>query len=135
MQDGLDVLYIKERVWSDMLTELGKQLRILRLDYNEILKDMATKLNVTSAYLSAIENGKRMPTQKIMDSLTVAYALNAEQKERLMDAFYKTIDSISIDLSSQRENQRNLGLVFARKFDGLSDEQVEKLIKILNKEE
>lgn len=118
-----------------MLTELGKQLRILRLDYNEILKDMATKLNVTSAYLSAIENGKRMPTQKIMDSLTVAYALNAEQKERLMDAFYKTIDSISIDLSSQRENQRNLGLVFARKFDGLSDEQVEKLIKILNKEE
>lgn len=40
-----------------MVTAFGKFLRILR----EILKDMAEKLNVTSSFLSAVENGKKNP--------------------------------------------------------------------------
>lgn len=42
-----------------MLTRFGKQLRKLRIDREERLKDMADRLNVTTAYLSAVENGKR----------------------------------------------------------------------------
>ena len=39
-----------------MLTNFGKALRKLRIDNNELLKDMALKLEVTVSYLSAVEN-------------------------------------------------------------------------------
>ena len=42
-----------------MITNFGKFLRKLRIDNNEFLKDMAARLGVTVAYLSAIEHGKR----------------------------------------------------------------------------
>ena len=118
-----------------MLTALGKALRILRLNNNEILKDMADKLNITSAYLSAIENGKREPTQKFMNALFLNYDLTDEEKTRLNDAYYTTIDSIRINLSDQTPEKKDLSLVFARKFDGLSDAQIQDLIKILNRKE
>ena len=37
-----------------MLTKFGKELRKIRIEHDEILKDMADKLNVTAAYLSAV---------------------------------------------------------------------------------
>ena len=40
-----------------MLTKVGKLLREMRLNNDEILREMATKLGVTSAFLSAVENG------------------------------------------------------------------------------
>ena len=116
-----------------MLTELGKQLRILRIKYNEILKDMASKLGITSAYLSAIENGKREPTQKFMQTLFSKYNVSDDEKEQIENAYYNTVESISINLSNQTQAQRDLSFVFARKFDTLSDEEINKIIKLLNK--
>lgn len=42
-----------------MLTSVGRFLRTLRIDHGEILKDMADVLGVSSAFLSAVENGKK----------------------------------------------------------------------------
>ena len=42
-----------------MITSLGTFLRRLRLAKGEILKDMAESLGVSSAFLSAVENGKK----------------------------------------------------------------------------
>ena len=42
-----------------MLTALGRFLRKIRIDRNELLKDMADKLEVSASFLSAVENGKR----------------------------------------------------------------------------
>lgn len=118
-----------------MLTSLGKQFRIIRLNNGELLKTMAEKLNVTPAYLSSIENGKRKPTQKFMKSLFDSYSFSEEVKRKIEDAYYTTIDNISIDLSNQSPEQKDLGLVFARKFDTLTDEEVKKIFKLLNKGE
>ena len=118
-----------------MLTALGKELRILRINNNEILKEMAAKLNITSAYISAIENGKREPTQKFIQTLFSVYELDENIKERIENAYYTTIDSININLSNQTPTQRDLSFVFARKFDSLSDDEIKKIIEILNKED
>ena len=48
-----------------MLTEFGKALRKIRIDRQQLLKDMANKLGVSSAYLSAVENGKRRMPQDL----------------------------------------------------------------------
>ena len=42
-----------------MLTSLGTFLRKIRINKGEILRDMATNLGVSSAFLSAVENGKK----------------------------------------------------------------------------
>ena len=44
---------------NKMITEYGKFLRKLRIDQGQILKTMAEKLGVSSAFLSAVENGKK----------------------------------------------------------------------------
>ena len=41
------------------MTPLGAKIRQLREERGISLKDMATALNVSSAYLSALEHGKR----------------------------------------------------------------------------
>ena len=42
-----------------MLTELGKILRKIRIDRQELLRDMAGTLGVSVAYLSAVEEKPR----------------------------------------------------------------------------
>lgn len=118
-----------------MLTELGKELRKIRINSDEILKDMASKLGITPAYLSAIENGKRTPTKKFMDTLFSIYNISEEEQKNLTQIFHSTIDNVSINLSNQSQEHKDLGLVFARKFEGLTPDQIDKLIKILNKED
>lgn len=41
------------------VTNLGKKLRKIRIDNDEISSDMARKLEISVSYLSTIENGKR----------------------------------------------------------------------------
>ncbi len=41
------------------VTEFGKFSRKLRIENDELLRDMANKLGVTASYLSAVEIGKR----------------------------------------------------------------------------
>ena len=116
-----------------MLTLLGKELRILRFNRGELLKNMADKLHITPAYLSAIENGKREPTKKFMDSLFMEYDLTEQEVERIKKAYFETVNSVTIDISLQTQEKRDLSLVFARRFDSLSEDEVESIRKILDK--
>ena len=47
-----------------LLTKLGRFLRKIRIDRGELMIDMAEKLGVTPAFLSAVENGKRKPPKE-----------------------------------------------------------------------
>ncbi len=114
-----------------MLTSIGKFLRKLRIDQGEILKDMADKLEVSVAFLSAVENGKkRMPTawsKKICDS----YHLSEEEQSEFTTAIAETEESVEMDLSDVTAQQRELAVSFARKFSDINEEQVEAIKKIL----
>ena len=63
-----------------MLTALGKELRILRISRGELLKDMACKLSITPAYLSSIENGKRVPSKDMVDKIIELYRRSEERR-------------------------------------------------------
>ena len=117
-----------------MLTPLGKVLRIWRISRGEILKTMAEKLDIVPPYLSAIENGKREPTLKFINTLKSVYTLSEDEIEQIDEAYFETIDNVSIDISNQTTAHRELSFVFARKFDSLSDEDIKIITKLLNKE-
>lgn len=114
-----------------MLTPFGKELRIFRMERGELLKDMAEKLSVSPAYLSAIENGKKDPTDELMRRIEDAYEIGKDEKEQLEEAKAKTLKLVKLHFSNEEEEE--VGLLFARKFDSLSQEQRQGIIEILNK--
>lgn len=116
-----------------MLTEFGKSLRRLRIDQGELLKDMADRMSVSSAYLSAVENGKKPLSEDFFNKLLSVYNLDASQVETLTDAFNITRQEIRLDISNSDKERREMGLVFARRFGELNPDEVSKIKKLLEK--
>ena len=116
-----------------MLTKIGKELRKIRLDRDELLKDMADKLNVTVAYLSAVENGKRKFPDSWIQIIALKYGLEDYEVERLQKLAFDERDCININMDNVDIKGRNLAYSFARRFQDLSLEEIEELEKILKR--
>ena len=117
-----------------MVTSFGKFLRNLRMDAGELFLDMALKLGVSSAFLSGVENAKRKIPEKWLSNIATYYGLSEEKVEEMTDCFHDSNNEIEIGLESLQDNQRNLAIAFARKLNSISDGDIEKILKVLNKE-
>lgn len=115
-----------------MLTKFGKQLRSLRLETNQRLKDMAGVLGVTVAYLSAVENGKRAIPDNWIEKIADEYHLSDDEVASLQMAAFENKRDVRLDLNGLNEAEVGLTLSFARRFKNLSDDQVSELQKILD---
>lgn len=118
---------------KEMLTKVGKLLRQMRLNNDEILKDMAEKLDVTSSFLSAIENGKKKMPKTMRAKLIEMYELSANEISALDDAIMESNDSVEINIKALSEEKKGLAISFARSFGELSDEDVEFFAEYLEK--
>lgn len=113
-----------------MLTNFGKALRKMRIDHGEFLKDMAEKLGVTVAYLSAVENGRREIPDQWIDILADKYFLDLNEKKELQSYAYENKDSVKIGLSGIEKEEREMALAFARSFRTLSETDKKTIEKI-----
>lgn len=118
-----------------MLTSIGKFLRKLRISNGEILKDMAEALGVSSAFLSAVENGKKKMPESWRQKLQSIYLLTTEQTHELQAAIIDTNDSVELNLQNATPGNRALAISFAREFDSLDDETSKKIFEILKRRE
>ena len=116
---------------KQMLTCLGKYLRTFRIERGELLKDMADKLGLAPAYLSSIENGKRTPTKKFIDSIIIAYDFNEQLQKDLIDAYHMSLEEVSFSIKTVGDEQKNIGVAFARKFNSLNEIQIRNIRSIL----
>lgn len=116
-----------------MLTELGKILRKIRIDRQELLRDMAGTLGVSAAYLSAVENGKRNAPVAWVDKITHAYRLNPEEALQLQSAYDASRDELKIPLHRVSTQQRNTAISFAKALEGLSDDELERIMSVVQK--
>lgn len=116
-----------------MLTKFGKELKKIRVENDEILRDMAAKLGVTAAYLSAVENGNRKVPESWVGIIANEYRLTEEEVIKLQSAAYENRNSIKIEYDSTNEMESDLALSFARKFKSLDEADALKIQKILNK--
>lgn len=116
-----------------MLTNFGKALRKIRIDNNELLKDMASKLDVTVAYLSAVENGNREVPDSWIDILANKYYLSTSEKKQLQQYAYEKKDNLKINLSDINQDEKELALAFARSFKELSDDDMKTLMRFFER--
>ncbi len=114
-----------------MVTEYGKLLRKIRIDQDEILKDMAGKLEITSAYLSSIENGKRPIPVNMTKTIVAKYKLDDFMADSLLEAEDSIKKNVEINLNTANQSQKTVVLSLARQFEQLTDEQLEKIRQIL----
>ena len=116
-----------------MLTELGKLLRKIRIARQELLRDMARTIGVSVDYLSDVDTGKRNAPIAWCNKIIQAYHLNSDEVAQLRTAFDESQDELRISLQQISAQQRSTAISFAKALEGLSDEQLEKIMKVVQK--
>ncbi|GIP57928.1 helix-turn-helix domain-containing protein [Paenibacillus woosongensis] len=114
-----------------MLTLFGRFCRKLRIDNGELLKDMADKLNVTSSYLSAVENGKRNVPHNWLDLISDLYSLSESEKIELRDSIEESQLSMKVEMKGLNNKDKNLIMAFAREFKDLDEDKKDEIRNIL----
>lgn len=117
----------------EALNSIGEFLRTIRMQNGEILKNMAEKLNVSSAFLSAVENGKKKMPADWETKLKELYNLNEEEIEKLKIAVLESGEKVEINIKDVSPKNRDLAIVFARSFGELEDDAADAIKRILNK--
>lgn len=118
---------------ENMLTQVGIFLRQMRMGNNEILKEMATKLDVTSAFLSAIENGKKKMPKSMRNKIVKKYDLSKEDIDALDNAILESNDTVEINIRHLSNDRKELAISFARTFGELNDDDVQFFTDYLNR--
>ena len=86
------------------MTEIAKFLRKLRIDNDQSLGDMADKIDFSAAYLSAIENGKRIAPEEMKDKLFEKYSLSDEQKLEFARLVAESREKVEIGLKGIQQD-------------------------------
>ena len=107
-----------------MLTALGRFLRKIRIDRNELLKDMADKLEVSASFLSAVENGKKSMPSEWNSRLPELYNFSTDQLLDFTEAVAESEKSLDLVFSEVNSNGRQVAVAFARKLPYLTEEQL-----------
>lgn len=118
-----------------MITAFGKELRKIRIDRGETLKDMAAVLGVSVSFLSSVEVGKKNVPESWVELIGQHYELDDTTRESLRAAARDSVRSIKIDLQGTGQMRRNAALIFARNFDSVSEDTAKKIIDMLNQDQ
>ena len=100
----------------------------------ELLKDMADRLKVSSAFLSAVETGKKRPPANFIDQICSAYELSEDEKKELQLAADMSLDEIKIDLTDSSSMQRQAAVSFAKVLNDLTDDEISKIMRVFSKQ-
>lgn len=115
-----------------MATQLAIILRKIRDEADDSMRGMAKKLNLSVSYLSAIENCKRNVPKDFELKVINVYDLSEEEKRDLKLAIESSASKLKIDVKDMTEQKKKLLLALTK--DELSDETIEKLCTVLEKE-
>ena len=95
-------------------TPFGIFFRTLRIKHHEILSDASKFLNVTSAYISSVECGKRPVPKEWAVLIIKHYGLSQAEIVAMNQAIEESKTSIKINLSRSGSAQRSAAIQFQR---------------------
>lgn len=116
-----------------MITSLGKFLRKLRIDRDMKTFDFAEKTDMSVAFVSAIETGKRPASKDFLSAVVRVFNLAPEQVEELHRYADETKKEVRLSLIGASSQSRQLASAFARRFEEIDTNDMESIMKILQK--
>ena len=110
------------------MTPLGAKMREMRDARGVTLKQMAAALNVSSAYLSALEHGKRgKPTWILLQRIIHYFNVIWDEAEELQRLAELSDPKISVDTAGLSPDATELANRLARDIGRLNDEDLAAL--------
>jgi len=107
------------------MTPLGAKLRALREERGLTLKDMAKALNVSSAYLSALEHGKRgKPTWYLLQRIIAYFNVIWDEAEELQRLAELSDPKVTIDTAGLMPEATELTNRLQKEISRLSQEDL-----------
>lgn len=111
------------------MTPLGAKLRQIRAERNISLKEMATAIGVSSAYLSALEHGKRgVPTWALVQRIITYFNVIWDEAEELQRLSEISDPRITIDTAGLNPKSTELANRLAANIGSLSEQSLDELI-------
>ena len=112
-----------------MINDFGKWLRKFRIDKGLLLKEMAEHLGVSSAFLSALERGKKHIPKNLIKKICEIYRIN---KTSLINAALYSRNKITVDLSilSSDDREQILNILLANPDYYVKNKYEEVMLKV-----
>lgn len=115
------------------MTPFGERVRSLRDAKGVTLKQMATDLSISSAYLSALEHGKRgRPSPQLVRQICAYFGIiwdEAEELERLADLSHPRV---TVDTGGLSAKATELANRLSERIADLDEERIGALLAILD---
>lgn len=117
------------------LSQYGREVRKLRVDKDMNLRQMAEALDVSSAYLSAIEKGdkpvpKHFP-QKVVEALGLA--LDGKELRLLEEAVILDRGYVTVDIAKASPQAQTVAMRFANALGALTDVQLDAVMMVISR--
>lgn len=114
-------------------TKFGEYFRILRIKEHEVLADAKEFLGCSSAFISAVECGKKTIPDSWFEKITKHYNLKEKEQLELKDIIEESKKSIHIDLVNTNSLQKSVAIQFQRSFDSIDDQTAKEIMNLLKK--
>lgn len=113
---------------------IGEILKLIRIYASENAYDMAKKLDMSTSYLSSIENNKRTVPSNLLQKIKKHYDISEELEAKYIKAAEDSQRKVIINLQKLSKEQREVSLMCARKISTLSSLELKSIKEILLKE-
>lgn len=121
-------------VAAPAMTPLGARIRALRAARSVTLAEMAAALQVSTAYLSALEHGKRgVPTTGFLELVTAYFGLDWDEAEELRALAEISKPKVTLDTSGLTPKATEFANRLARRIRQLDDDRLDALLAQLEK--
>lgn len=111
------------------MTPFGEKIRTLRAERGVTLKQMAASLQVSSAYLSALEHGKRgRPTVGLLHQICQYFGLIWDDAEDLKKLARRSNPRVVIDTAGLSPKATELANTLAERIRDLDDPRIDTLL-------
>jgi transcriptional regulator with XRE-family HTH domain len=117
-----------------MTTQLGKELKKLRIDLGMNLMSMAKAMDISSAFLSAIETGRKRAPENFLDTLTSRFPAIQAERNKYEVLINQARKEVRMPLEDATYEDAMLATALARRFSSLSAEDKERILSLVKVE-
>jgi len=114
-----------------MTTLFGKEMKKLRIDLGTTLMDLSKLVNLSPAFLSAIETGKKRVPDDFLNVLAAKIPAVEENRSKYEVLINQARNEVRIGLENKDLHDAQLATAFARRFSSLTEEEKNQLRAIV----
>lgn len=114
------------------MTPFGDRVRQLREQKGVNLKQMATELEISSAYLSALEHGhKGVPSPMLLRQICTYFGLIWDDADALERLAAVSDPKVVVDTAGLSPKHTLVANLLARRMPGLTEQELDRLLNLL----